>query len=146
MLQKIFSIHHHIFFKFICYPSFTNSKSSLQFIRKIWLNSRNVLTNVTGCFIKQSTKKPNHLTQFLISLANHHGTSAGKKNTMIFSICGKWFSKPQIWKDNNSLTYETLITISLNPLISKAACGLNFLVILTLYVQKWWEQLWIILQ
>ena len=108
-------------------PLFLKSfKPSSCIIRRTWLNFENVLAEATGLSIKWSTKRPNHSILFRFSLASLHEILARRTNVIISLIGGKWPFKCQIWKENISWTYSTMITILSNCLYKSYKCQAQF--------------------
>ena len=103
-LPKEFLIHCCTHFKFMLYLFFVNFEISLCEIKKIQLNSGSAQVNATSYFIKWLIRKLNHLILFLTICANYCGTSARKKNAMIFQasdLKGQQFL--ELHNNNNNL-------------------------------------------
>ena len=129
MLQRRFSICCYILYKVIQLLSSKNFNTSSHLIRRIWLNSGNVLADVISLSIVWSTRNPSCSTLSLFSLANLHGISVRKMNVTILQIDGKWHSKHWIWKENIFSIYLTTTTTLLYFHISKVNHDLNILAI-----------------
>ena len=126
-------------------PKFTLWLYSVNFenfsydIKTIPLNFGNVPATLISLSIKQLTKIQRPSILFHYCLAKHHGTLARKAKVMIYWTFGKWHSKLQTSKENNSLIYLMTITTSLNHLMPKEGLGSKSLVTWTLCVCMLWE-------
>ena len=105
------------------------------------MNSRSATVDSTGICTKWSIKiqKPSIPRPYI--LAKRHGITAGKSIVMISSTLGKWPSKLQMAKKDNSSTYLMITSMSSGFLTPKKVLGSNLLDTWTCYVHVLWEQL-----
>ena len=137
MLWKTFSAAPHIHINYIPQPFLANCDSSSTKVMIIPLNSGNVPVTSNGDSTKTSTKTLNHSTQPPPSLAKYLGTIAGNWIVMTSPSNGEWLSKHWTEKENNSLTYLTMILTLLNQLIPEADLGCKSSVIQIRYTLVW---------
>ena len=86
------------------WPSSAISINFSPEIKAIQLNCGSALANLTGTYTKQLIETPNRSIPYLPSLVRCHRIIAKKLIAIISSTLGKWPSKPQMEKDDNSLT------------------------------------------
>jgi len=146
MLHKRSSMYRHISFKFIWLPFLENFISFSLVVKIIWLNPGSVLADVISLSTKWSTKRPSHSILSPYFLANHFGIIVRRTNAMTLPIDGKWSSKHQTQKKNNSWISSTVMTASSNCHTSKVVYGSDISVTLTLCAQELREQLLIMFQ
>ena len=101
------------------------------------LNSKNVPVASNRDSTKTSTKTLNHSTWPPPSLAKYLGTIVGNWIAMTSSSNGKWLSKHQIKKEDNFLTYLTMILTLSNQLILEVDLGCKSSVIPICYALTW---------
>ena len=103
-MAKKYSIQYRILTKAKLWPFSAISINFSSEIKAIQLNCGSALANLTGTYTKQLIETPNRSISYLPSLVRCHKIIAKKSIAIISSTLGKWPFKPQMEKDDNSLT------------------------------------------
>ena len=104
MLWRKYSIANCIHTNLTPWPFLASYIISSKLIKKIPLNSGNVLVISNGGFIMTLTKISNHSIQLSLFCARSLGIITRKLTVMTLLTSGRWCSKHQMEKKNTSLT------------------------------------------